>query len=149
MKIVIFAIISLTAFTIQSALAELDTQKLKHYRPLMSETSGSEQRRHLNTIDAYRPWGSTIEISKRISNQDFLEVLKQKIENTTTFDDSKLKCTILKNATVIAELDVELKTASLVEALEYYCSLTGNIWILEQRKEGVTLIIRNRDDNAK
>jgi hypothetical protein len=132
----------------KSAMAEFDAQKLSYYRPLMSEMSGSSQRRHLHSIDAHRPQGSSVEIEKKIESQEFLKIMEGKIKNTVTFDGSKLRCVVFKNAVNAGELDVKLKTSSVVEAVEYYCSITGNVWLIEQREDGVTLIIRSQNDNA-
>lgn len=125
MKPILLAVSFLCALPMQSAMAEFDAQKLSYYRPLMSEMPGLSQRSHLHSIDAYRH--SVLEVDKKIGSKEFSKILEEKIKNTVTSDGSKLGCVIFMNALVPGELDAKLKTASVVEAVEYFCSLTGNI----------------------
>jgi hypothetical protein len=145
MKLPSITILSACAISILPIRAEIQAENLKFYRPLMSDLSGAALDKLLQSIDTPLPHDPLIEINRRIGCREFLNILEKKVKGRPTADGAILGLTVLENADAAPAFDAELKTASVIEAIEAFCANTRNVWQIERSEDGVYLLLKAAD----
>ena len=149
MKLTLIVIFATCAISMQSVMAEFEAKNLKCYRPLLSDLSGASLAKLLHSIDAPLPQNSKIDIDKRIERREFLKILEEKAKGRVTTDGTIVGLTVFKSALADRKFDAKLNTASIIEAIEYFCAGTDNVWQIERSEDGVYLIIKGEKDTVE
>jgi hypothetical protein len=130
-------------------IAENDVKLPKYYRALMPDLAGQSLTNLLQSIDTPLPQESQIDINRKIDRREFLKILEQKTKGRATIDGVVAGLTVFKSASTDGDLDAKLKTTSVVEALEYFCARTGNVWQIERSEDGVYLLIKAEETKVE
>lgn len=149
MNHLLIAILATFAISKQSVAAELEVKNLKYYRPLMSDLSGASLTKLLHSIDAPLPQDSRIDIDKKVERREFLKILEEKAKGRVTTDGTIVGLTVFKSVLAERKFDAKLNTASIIEAIEYFCAGTNNVWQIERSEDGVYLIIKGEKDTVE
>ena len=149
MKHKLIAIASVFTISMLPGIAEIDVKLPKYYRPLMTDLVGESLSNLLHSIDTPLPQESQIDINKKIERREFLKILEQKTKGRATIDGAVAGLTVFESASTIGDLDAKLKTTSVIEALEYFCARTGNVWQIERSEDGVYILIKAEEKSVE
>jgi hypothetical protein len=149
MKLKLIAAVSMFVVSSHSAMADLEAKNLKYYRPLMSDLNGAPLNKMLEAIDVPLPQNTVIEFDKKIERREFLKALEDKAKGRTTPRGSIIGLTTFESALPALEFNAKLKTTSMIEAIEYFCASTGNVWQIECTEGGVYLLIKAKEDDVE
>ncbi len=149
MKRKLIAFASLLTISMLPGMAEIEVKLPKFYRPLMTDLVGESLSNLLQSIDKPLPQEAQIDINRKIGRREFLKILEQKTKGRTTIDGAIAGLTVFESAITAGDLDAKLKTTSVIEALEYFCARTGNVWQIERNEDGVYLLIKAEEKTVE
>jgi len=113
----------------------------------MSDLNGASLSKMLKSIDVPLPQNTIIEFDKKIERREFLKTLEDRAKGRITPRGSIIGLTTFESALPAHEFNANLKTTSMIEAIEYFCASTGNVWQIECSEDGVYLLIK-AENNA-